>query len=168
MPGLGGRRFSEVHALETADALNKIGPDFIRLRTLALPKSTGLYRERIEGRFDKCTDFETAAEILRFIEALEGITSTIKSDHILNLFEEIEGVLPEDKERMTRTLRSFLKMDPDRRMRFQVGRRLGFFSRLDDLDSPHRSARAEAACRELGVTPENVDVMIESLMRRFV
>ena len=37
MPGLGGREFSELHAKESADALNQIDPDFIRLRTLALP-----------------------------------------------------------------------------------------------------------------------------------
>ena len=37
MPGLGGRSLSRQHALESADALNRINPDFIRLRTLALP-----------------------------------------------------------------------------------------------------------------------------------
>ena len=35
MPGLGGKVLSREHALETADALNQINPDFIRLRTLA-------------------------------------------------------------------------------------------------------------------------------------
>ncbi len=34
MPGLGGRALSREHALETADALNRINPDFIRLRTI--------------------------------------------------------------------------------------------------------------------------------------
>ena len=33
MPGLGGRDLSRDHALETADCLNQIDPDFIRLRT---------------------------------------------------------------------------------------------------------------------------------------
>ena len=36
MPGLGGKAYSKEHALETADALNQINPDFIRLRTLAI------------------------------------------------------------------------------------------------------------------------------------
>ena len=39
MPGLGGKALWETHALETADALNQINPDFIRLRTLAVPNS---------------------------------------------------------------------------------------------------------------------------------
>ena len=38
MPGMGGKDLSRDHALETADALNQINPDFIRLRTLAIPE----------------------------------------------------------------------------------------------------------------------------------
>ena len=37
MPGLGGRLYSRENALETAEAINKINPDFIRIRTLAIP-----------------------------------------------------------------------------------------------------------------------------------
>jgi radical SAM superfamily enzyme YgiQ (UPF0313 family) len=33
MPGLGGNEYSDLNALETADALNQINPDFIRVRT---------------------------------------------------------------------------------------------------------------------------------------
>jgi wyosine [tRNA(Phe)-imidazoG37] synthetase (radical SAM superfamily) len=40
MPGVGGRALSEEHARETARLLNKVKPDFIRVRTFALhPKS---------------------------------------------------------------------------------------------------------------------------------
>ena len=42
MPGLGGKSLSEDNAVETADALNQINPDFIRIRTLALPDGTPL------------------------------------------------------------------------------------------------------------------------------
>jgi radical SAM superfamily enzyme YgiQ (UPF0313 family) len=42
MPGLGGRTLSRDNALETADALNQINPDFVRLRTLALPEAPPL------------------------------------------------------------------------------------------------------------------------------
>ncbi len=43
MPGLGGRALSEENALETADAMNQINPDFIRLRTLAIPDRAPLF-----------------------------------------------------------------------------------------------------------------------------
>jgi len=168
MPGLGGKALSRVHALETADALNRINPDFIRIRTLAIPNHVELYEEYTSGRFEKLTDIETARELLVFLETLNGINSTIKSDHILNLFEEIEGKLPEDKDRMVGVVRQFIEMDPHRRMLYQVGRRLGLFSRLSELDTPHLADRAEETCIQNGITPDNVDDVISELMKRFI
>ena len=168
MPGLGGKGLSETHALESADALNQINPDFIRLRTLAIPNSVELYNEYASGRFEKLTDVETAKELLLFLKNLEGITSVIKSDHILNLFEEVEGKLPEDKERICSVVRKFLDMDPHQRMLYQVGRRMGLFSRLGDLKNFQLSDRAEEACRQYGIDPENVDSVIDELMKRFI
>jgi hypothetical protein len=168
MPGLGGKALSIVHAVETAEALNIINPEFIRLRTLAIPNSVELFKEYESKRFEKCTDLMMAEEILLFLETLDGITSTIKSDHILNLFEEIEGRLPDEKEKMLAVLREFLDMPPDHQMLYQVGRRLGFFSRLKDLENRKAVSRAEETCRQLGITPENVDATIDELMKRFI
>jgi hypothetical protein len=168
MPGLGGREYSRVHAMETADALNRINPDFIRLRTLAIPNSVELFDHWAAGGFKKCTDLMMAQEILLLIQALNGITSVVKSDHILNLFENVEGTLPRDKESMLEIIRTFLAMEPERQCVYQVGRRLGFFSRISDMDSPHRLKKAEKACRQFGVTAENVDEVIDELMKRFI
>jgi len=168
MPGLGGKVYSNEHALDTADALNQINPDFIRLRTLAIPNSVALYDDYETGRFEKCTDLMMAQEVLLFIESLNGITSVVKSDHILNLFQNLEGKLPEDKENMLDIVRRFLAMTPDRQCVYQVGRRLGFFSRLGDIENPRRLERAEKACRDFGITPENVDEVIDELMKRFI
>lgn len=168
MPGLGGRKYSNIHALETADALNRINPDFIRIRTLAIPNTVPLYQDYASGRFEKCTDLMMAKEILMLMERLEGITSIVKSDHILNLVEEVEGVLPDDKEHMLTVIRNFLSMDPKSQCLYQVGRRLGIFHRLGDMDSPRRMAKVEKICRQLGVTQENVDETIDELMKRFI
>jgi hypothetical protein len=168
MPGLGGKTFSREHAVETADALNRINPDFIRLRTLAIPDSVPLFDNFESGSFEKCTDLMMAEETLLFIESLNGITSVVKSDHILNLFQDLEGKLPEDKENILDMLRRFLAMTPDRQCIYQVGRRLGFFSGLLDMQNPRRLERAEKACKNFGITPENVDGMVDELMKRFI
>ena len=168
MPGLGGQALSREHALETADALNRIDPDFIRLRTLAIPRNTPLFEAFETGRFLKCTDRMTVAEIVLFIEHLTGIRSMIKSDHILNLFQEVEGRLPEEKGKILAPLRAFLKLDPNRQCLYQVGRRLGVFSGLSDMTRPHRMEKVEKTCRELGVTADNVDHAVDELMRRFI
>ena len=52
--------------------------------------------------------------------------------------------------------------------RFQVGRRMGVFTRLADLESPKRRARVDAVCEQYGITPDNVDEMINEMMTRFI
>ncbi|MFW5957743.1 MAG: radical SAM protein [Desulfosalsimonas sp.] len=168
MPGLGGRALSRIHALESADALNRINPDYIRLRSLAIPNTTPLYADYESGMFEKLTDYETAEEILLLIENLEGISSRVRSDHILNLFEDLEGTLPRDKEKMIAMIKRFLSMDPYERMLYQVGRRLGHFRCLDDLENPSARTEIEKICRSHGITPENADQVIDEIMRRFV
>ncbi len=168
MPGLGGRELSETHAVQTADALNQIDPHFIRLRTLALPGRIPLTEEYRAGQFSKCTDKEMAREILLFLQALDGITSVIKSDHILNLFEEVEGRWPQDKARMTAVLETFLDMPPREQMLYQVGRRMGVFRALADMQSASRLNRVETVCGQMGITPDNVDGMVDELMKRFI
>ncbi|MGB2979918.1 MAG: radical SAM protein [Candidatus Zixiibacteriota bacterium] len=168
MPGLGGKKYSKGHALETADALNQINPDFIRLRTLAVPNRAPLFEDLKAGHFEKCTEVEVVREILMFIEKLDGITGVVKSDHILNLFQDLEGTLPQDKEHMMNILRTFLAMDPEQQALYQVGRRIGVFSGLADMEKPNRMARAGRACSELGITPENVDRVTSELMNRFI
>ncbi|MFH1157111.1 MAG: radical SAM protein [Pseudomonadota bacterium] len=168
MPGLGGVDLSTDHALETADALNQINADFIRLRTLAIPERAGLSEDQRSGRFRKCTDLMMARELRLFLEHLDGITSCIKSDHILNLLEEVEGTLPGDKQAMLAVVDRFLELPPQDRVWFQVGRRMGLFRGLDDMADPGLLRQVQETCRLYGVTPETVDTVIDELMKRFV
>lgn len=168
MPGLGGRAFSREHALETADALNQIDPDFIRLRSLAIPDGIPLTEELRSGRFVKLGDTDTVREIRLFVEHLDGITSMITSDHILNLFAEVEGRLPDAKPAILALLDRYLALPADEQCRFQVGRRLGLFTALEDLERPKRRAKVDAFCVQHGITPDNVDEMIAQIMTRFI
>jgi histone acetyltransferase (RNA polymerase elongator complex component) len=168
MPGLGGRLLSQEHARETAGALNQINPEFIRIRSLAIPTHVPLYEDYEAGRFQKCTDIEIAAEIRLFLDHLHAITSVVKSDHILNLFGDLEGKLPDDKPSMIAILDEFLALEPCSQMLYQVGRRLGLFNSLRDLQSPGPRATAEAACVRFGITPANVDGTIDKIMRTFI
>ena len=168
MPGLGGVRLSEEHALETADALNQINPDFIRLRQLAIPIVAPLSKDLMEGRFERCTDVMVAGELLTLIENLKGITSVVKSDHILNLFSEVEGTLPEDKERMLEPLRAFLSMKPEKQRLYQIGRRIGVFSNLRDMEDKQKMKHVREIYKSFGVTAENIDHIVSELMKRFI
>ena len=168
MPGLGGRDLSRDHALETADALNQIDPDFIRLRTLAVPGGIPLAEQQRSGQFVKLNDIDMVREIRLFVAHLDGITSMLASDHILNLFEEVQGRLPEAKPAILAVLDRFLDLAPRERCLFQVGRRLGIFSRLADMQSPRRRAKVAAFCDQHGIGPENVDEIIDEMMKHFI
>jgi hypothetical protein len=164
MPGLGGQDLSREHALESADALNQMNPDFIRIRSLAISPQASLFEDYQTGRFKKCTDTMIIGELGLFLENLQNITSTITSDHFLNLFPEVEGRLPEDREKMVGILREFLNADPEKQRLYQVGRRMGFLSRFNLLDDPLIWAQTQAVCCELGVTADNVDDVSEAIL----
>jgi len=135
MPGLGGQTLWREHALATAAVLNEINPDFIRLRSLRVPRSTFLYEKIAAGEFEPLDDDEVVREIRLFLEALEGITSTIASDHIMNLLEEITGTLPDDKNAMLAAADRYLALSDADRLIFKVGRWGGAFRALSDLEN---------------------------------
>jgi hypothetical protein len=168
MPGLGGVTLSRENALETADALNQINPDFIRIRTLGLPENIELYKDFQSGAFVKPGDVPVAEELLLLLDSLNGITSTVKSDHILNLFQEVEGRLPEDKERMTAPIRTFLAMQSEEQLLYMVGRRTGIFSKLEDLHDSELRNHAEKARAAHRVTLDNVDDFTLEMMKQFI
>ncbi|NDV24042.1 radical SAM protein [Desulfovibrio sp. JC022] len=168
MPGLGGKELSRENALETADCMNRINPDFIRMRTLALPDSTPLAKQNKEGSFQKMGEVDTAKELLLFLDSLEGITSTIRSDHVLNLFSEVDGTLPHDKDKMTEPIRKFLSLSPEDQLVFCIGRRTHSLSTVADLSDKVKRFHAEQTCAGMGATVENMDEIIDSIIKRFI
>jgi len=168
MPGLGGSQFSKQNALETADAVNQINPDFIRIRTLAIPEQVELYQDVQSGDFTPLGDLQMAEELLLFLDNLTGISSTIKSDHILNLFQEVEGQLPEELEPMTAPVRKFLTLSEGEQLLYIVGRRAGIFSRLDHLYDTELRGHAEKARIAHQVTLNNLENFAAEMMKRFI
>lgn len=168
MPGLGGNEYSDESATETADALNKINPDFIRIRTLAVPENVELNVDYKNGLFTRTNDITTVRELLTFVANLSGITSYLKSDHILNLLEEVEGKFPEDKENMIAVLETFLALPEREQMIFRIGRRTGVMRKLDDLNNENRRNHAKQVIARYDINPENVDSVCNDLLKRFI
>ncbi len=133
MPGLGGYQWSSEHARETARVLNEIDPDFIRIRTLQVRRDSELFRLMEEGGFVPLGDEAVVREIRELIANLEGIRSTVVSDHILNLLEEVTGTLPRDREKMIAVIDRYFALSEEDRRIFRLGRRKGIYRGLDDL-----------------------------------
>jgi hypothetical protein len=165
LSGLGGRELSREHALETADALNRINPDFIRFRSLHIRDTLNLFAGGEGHGYEWASDLVLAREILTLIEHLDGITSRIASDHSYNLLQEIDGILPRDKERLLGVLRTFIDMEPGKRVLFQVGKRSGHFVRLADMEIPGRMEEVAEICRQSGITPDNVDECLHDIVQ---
>ncbi|MFW9805205.1 MAG: radical SAM protein [Candidatus Thorarchaeota archaeon] len=168
MPGLGGKSLSEDHAIESADALNRINPDFIRLRPIAFPIRAPIYTLVESGQFVRCDDLEIVHELHTFIQHLDGISSYLVSDHILNLFGDLNGQLPDEKEFMLSILTRFLDLDEDEQMLYRFGRRLGMFNSLNDLNESTRRTRVKQIFSENNITPENIDSLLDQMMQRFI
>ena len=133
IPGLGGTLYSGEHARETARVINAIHPDFVRLRTLHAVHDTPLMELMQKGEFSPLGEEDVLREIQELISGLEGIETTIVSDHVLNLLEEIEGRLPRDKKKMLDVLERYFSLSEEQRLVFRLGRRSGIYRRLADL-----------------------------------
>jgi histone acetyltransferase (RNA polymerase elongator complex component) len=133
MPGLGGQEMWRDHAIETAKVLNQINPHFIRLRSLRVPDRVPLHQKLADGSFSMQTDDMLAEEIKQFIETLEGISSTVTSDHIMNLLEEVNGKLPDDKEKMLAIIQAYQDLSETDRRIYRAGRRGGAYRSTEDL-----------------------------------
>jgi len=134
MPGLGGQAMWKEHAVGTANVLNRINPDFIRLRSLKIPPGIPLHENVQDGSFTELTDDMLAEEIGLFISTLEGITGTVTSDHMNNLLEEVTGKLPEDQEAMLEVIRKYKALSDEDRLIYRAGRRGNAFRSTDDLE----------------------------------
>lgn len=169
IPGLGGDRWSKEHALETARVLNRINPNHIRLRTLQVVPGTGMAEKLAAGEFQPLDDEAILQEIRIFLSTLEGITSEIVSDHILNLLEELEGKLPADKERLIGIIDRFLALSPEEKMTFRLGRRMGIYRRLDDLADPGARRHLEPLVKEyLAKDPELLERDLAEIRSRYI
>jgi hypothetical protein len=134
MPGLGGEALWREHAQETAKVLNQINPHFIRLRSLRVINRAPLYQKFETGEFKPLTDDQVVEEIKLFLECLDGsVTSTLTSDHIMNLLEEVRGTLPGDKDRMLEVIKKYQALPDLDRLIYRIGRRAGAYSSTDDL-----------------------------------
>jgi len=166
--GLGGREMWREHATQTAKVLNEINPDFIRVRTLSINNRMPLHNEIESGNFIRATDERILEEERLLIEQLECHSNYV-SDHITNLLQEIEGKLPQDKEKMLAPIDRFQALPPEEKANFRVGRRIGIYSQLDDLYNSGKHQVVEQTIHKLSQGSNEIDEKkIYRLMGRFI
>ncbi len=167
--GLGGTTYSEDHARSTAFALNAINPDKIRVLTLGIKEGSDLQKKWQTGEFDPLPEAQMIEEQLLLLENLDGITSHYANHHAVDLLLEVRGQLPQDKENLLAILHRFLDLPENEKCNFIMGRRLGIYNRLDDLDDHRRYQLVEDQLEPLlhdGNT--DLEVVFHSLRAKIV
>jgi radical SAM superfamily enzyme YgiQ (UPF0313 family) len=166
--GLGGRELTREHAIETARVLNEINPDHIRLLTIGVKSDSGLGRQMTAGHFTLPSEAEIIEEQRLLLETLTGIESHYANHHSVDLLLEVRGQLPRDKARLLAILDRFLGLDPAAQINFVLGRRLGYYQRLSDMDNALTYDFVERQARKIRDSGESFEEIFHRLRKQVI
>lgn len=133
MPGVGGKELTKENAEGTAEVINAVNPDFFRIRTAFIKPGTGLYEDYLNGDFTLCSDDEKLMEIRTVIERAQGIDTKLVSDHMINLLQNVEGSLKNDKDEMMAVIDGYLRLPEEEKKMYQAARRMARVSDPSDM-----------------------------------
>ena len=122
----------------------------------------------VGGKFVRSTDEEIVEEEKLLIENLD-CRSTFVSDHITNLLQEVQGKLPDDKEKMLAVIDRFQSLSDEEKQNFRLGRRIGIYTTLDELNDASKHGLVEQAIARVAQEGGQIDEELTySLMERFI
>lgn len=101
--GMGGRRYSEQHAVNSARLMNAAQPDFLATLVLSFPAGRARYERGWQGEFEELDQPALFREMHRLISELELERTIFRSDHASN-YLTLRGVLGRDKAGLLQTL----------------------------------------------------------------
>ncbi len=167
--GLGGRVLWQEHAVETARVLNEINPDFIRVLTIGVKKGSGMEKQLREGKFQLQTEKNLIEEQRLLIDSLDGITSYYVNHHGVDLLMEARGQLPEAKPKLLAIMDRYLTMPQEDRINYTLGKRLGYYRNMDDMQDENRKLFVQRKVSEiLNAYPGQFDEICHQLRAQVV
>lgn len=167
--GLGGQELWQEHATQTAAVLNKINPHFIRALTIGVKAGSGIAKQLEAGEYTLQTEKNIIEEQRLLIEQLDGISSYYANHHGVDLLMEARGQLPEDKPKLLAIMDRYLTLPEDDRLTYTLGKRLGYYQALDDMQDEGRKRYVAAQVREVNDTyPGRFDEVCHHLRQQVV
>ena len=97
--GMGGKRYSEQHALNSAKLVNATQPEYLATLVLFDNNKDGKIEQGFDDDFTHLNTAELCEEMRTFIQHTELEKSIFRSDHVSNHLI-LKGVLGKDKEHM--------------------------------------------------------------------
>jgi len=97
--GLGGKKLSRQHAINTAKLCNETQPDYLSTLVVSFPQGEERFREGFGGDFELLSQQGLFEEIRLFLEHLELQRTVFRSDHASN-YLVLKGTLGRDKQKL--------------------------------------------------------------------
>ncbi|MCD4772110.1 MAG: radical SAM protein [Bacteroidales bacterium] len=106
--GLGGKKYSEQHAINSAKLVNEIKPEFLSTLVLSYPYGEDHFIKKFNGDFIKMTKMDLIKEMKTLIEKTELENTVFRSDHASN-YLVLKGNLSRDKNEMLNRINQVLE-----------------------------------------------------------
>ena len=106
--GMGGRRYSEQHAVNSARLMNEAQPKYLATLVVSFPMGVDRYQQGFGGEFEPLDQPGLFREMETLIETLELEDTIFRSDHASN-YLVLKGVLGRDKGRLLDQVRTAIR-----------------------------------------------------------
>lgn len=106
--GMGGRKYSEQHAKNSALLMNEAQPDYLATLVVSFPMGTDRYQQGFGGEFEPLDQQGLFQEMYWLLETLDLERTVFRSDHASN-YLVLKGTLNRDRERLLETVRQALE-----------------------------------------------------------
>jgi len=110
--GMGGQRYSEQHAVNSARLMNGAQPDYLATLVVSFPLGVDRYQAGFRGEFVPLDQSGLFQEMEWLLETLELENTIFRSDHASN-YLVLKGTLDRDKTRLLETVRTAIRQ-PER------------------------------------------------------
>jgi len=98
LTGLGGNKYSQQHAINSAKLLNETNPEYVSTLVLSFPYGIEKYIKLFKGDFEEMKTIDLLIELKIFMENLNLNNSIFRSDHASN-YLILKGILNKDKQK---------------------------------------------------------------------
>ncbi|MEZ5448691.1 MAG: radical SAM protein [Thiolinea sp.] len=106
--GMGGRRYSEAHAVHSAQLMNEAQPEYLATLVVTFHKGPERVQAGYQGEYQALQPPELFREIQLMLETLQLERTIFRSDHASN-YLVLKGVLNKDRERLLQTVEQALR-----------------------------------------------------------
>ncbi len=105
--GLGGKKYSELHAIDSARLINETQPELLSTLVLSFPYELTHFQKRLSEDFIQLNQLELIKEMRTFISETKLNSTIFRSNHASN-YLILKGILGKDKVKLLSQMDDFL------------------------------------------------------------